>query len=47
MALRFDAGEVVTAMVTPMKKSGEIDYNKAEVLAKYLIANESETLLVA
>lgn len=47
MALRFDAGEVVTAMVTPMKKSGEIDYNKAEELAKYLIANGSETLLVA
>ena len=47
MALRFDAGEVVTAKVTPMKKSGEIDYNKAEELAKYLIANGSETLLVA
>lgn len=47
MALRFDAGEVVTAMVTPMNKSGEIDYNKVEELAKYLIANGSETLLVA
>lgn len=47
MALRFDAGEVVTAMVTPMNKSGEIDYNKAEELTKYLIANGSETLLVA
>ncbi|PWL76746.1 4-hydroxy-tetrahydrodipicolinate synthase [Candidatus Gastranaerophilales bacterium] len=47
MALRFDAGEVVTAMVTPMNKSGEIDYNKTEELTKYLIANGSETLLVA
>ena len=47
MALRFDAGEVVTAMVTPMKESGEIDCNNAEELAKYLIANGSETLLVA
>ncbi len=47
MALRYDAGEVVTAMVTPFNKAGEIDYNKAEELAKYLIANGSDTLLVA
>lgn len=47
MALRYDAGEVLTAMVTPMKANKEIDYNKTEELAKYLINNGSEALLVA
>lgn len=47
MALRFDAGEVITAMVTPFNEKREIDYNKAEELAKYLISNGSDTLLVA
>lgn len=47
MALRYDAGEVVTAMVTPLNSKREIDYNRAEELAKYLINNGSEALLVA
>lgn len=47
MALRFDAGEVITAMVTPFNSKREIDYNKAEQLAKYLITHGSDTLLVA
>lgn len=47
MALRYDAGEVVTAMVTPMNANREVDYNKAEELAKYLASNGSEALLVA
>ena len=47
MALRYDAGEVVTAMVTPMNANREVDYNKAEELAKYLANNGSEALLVA
>ena len=47
MALRYDAGEVVTAMVTPMNANREVDYNKAEELAKYLANNGSESLLVA
>ncbi len=47
MALRYDCGEVITAMVTPMEKSGKIDYDRVESLAKYLIENGSDTLLVA
>ena len=47
MALRYDAGEVLTAMVTPMNANQEIDYNKAENLAKYLINNGTEALVVA
>lgn len=47
MALRYDAGEVITAMVTPLNGKREIDYNRAEELAKYLINNGSEALLVA
>lgn len=47
MAIRFDAGEVITAMVTPFDKNREIDYNKVEDLTKYLINNGSDTLLVA
>lgn len=47
MALRYDAGEVITAMVTPFNEKKEIDYNKAEELAKYLINHGSDALLVA
>lgn len=47
MALRYDCGEVITAMVTPMEKSGAIDYDKVESLAKHLIESGSDTLLVA
>ena len=47
MALRYDCGEVITAMVTPMEKSGAIDYDRVEKLAKYLIENGSDAILVA
>ncbi len=47
MALRYDCGEVITAMVTPMVKSGAIDYDKVEALAKHLIATGTESILVA
>lgn len=47
MVLRYDAGEVITAMVTPFNSKREIDYNKAEELAKYLISNGSDAILVA
>lgn len=44
---RFDCGEVITAMVTPMNSKGEIDYDNVEKLAKHLIENGSDALLVA
>ncbi len=47
MVLRYDAGEVITAMVTPFNSKREIDYNRAEELAKYLISNGSDAILVA
>lgn len=47
MALRYDAGEVITAMVTPFNSKREIDYDKAEALAKHLITNGTDAILVA
>lgn len=47
MAFRYDAGEVITAMVTPFNEKREIDYNKAEDLAKYLIEHGTDSILVA
>ena len=47
MTLRYDCGEVITAMVTPMDKTGAIDYDKVENLTKHLISTGSDTLLVA
>lgn len=47
MAMRFDAGEVITAMVTPFDSKREIDFNKAESLTDYLVKNGTDTLLVA
>ena len=47
MALRYDCGEVITAMVTPMDKNGAIDYDKVEFLASHLLENGSDTILVA
>ena len=44
--MRYDAGEVITAMVTPMNSKREIDYNKVESLAQHLISHGSDALLV-
>lgn len=47
MVLRYDCGEVITAMVTPMEKSGAIDYDKVESLAEHLVNSGSDAILVA
>ncbi len=47
MVMRFDAGEIITAMVTPFNSKREIDFNKAENLTDYLVKNGTDTLLVA
>ncbi len=44
--MRYDAGEVITAMVTPMNQKREIDYNKVEALTKHLISHGSDAVLV-
>lgn len=46
MSIRFDAGEVITAMVTPMDENGRVDYDMAEKLAEHLISNGSDSILV-
>ena len=47
MTIKFDAGEVITAMVTPFTKEGSVNYDKAGELASYLVDNGSDSLLVA
>lgn len=45
--LRYDAGEVITAMVTPMDSDRKVDFKGLEALAKYLVDNGTDTILVA
>lgn len=45
--MRINAGEVITAMVTPFNENFEVDYNTVEKLADYLINNGSDAILVA
>ena len=44
--MRYDAGEVITAMVTPFNEKREVDYDKVEELAKYLVNTGSDAVLV-
>ena len=44
--MRYDAGEVITAMVTPFDEKREVDYEKVEALAKYLVNTGSDAVLV-
>ena len=44
--MRYDFGEVLTAMVTPFDKNGRVDYNKVEELTSYLIDNGSDSIIV-
>ena len=39
-------GRLITAMVTPFKENGDVDYESAVRLAKYLIEHGSEGILV-
>ncbi len=47
MALRYNAGEVITAMVTPFDDNKNIDYNALEKLVNHLIDNGSDAILIA
>ncbi|MCR5265865.1 MAG: 4-hydroxy-tetrahydrodipicolinate synthase [Cyanobacteria bacterium RUI128] len=44
--MRYDFGEVITAMVTPFDKNGKVDYNKVEELTSYLIEHGSDAIIV-
>ena len=45
--MRYDAGEVITAMVTPMNQKREIDYNKVESLTHHLMNHGSDAVFAA
>lgn len=47
MNIRYNAGEVITAMATPFDKDMNIDYKAAEKLADYLANNGSDAILIA
>lgn len=47
MALRYDAGEVITAMVTPFNEDLTINFADVEKLTQHLIDNGSDAVLVA
>lgn len=40
-------GQVVTAMVTPFDKNGQIDYGQTGILIDYLLENGSDALVIA
>ena len=44
--MRFDAGEVITAMVTPFNEKRDVDYEKVETLAYQLINTGSDAIVV-
>ena len=47
MAMRYDAGEVITAMVTPFNEDLTVDYVALEKLVEHLVKNGSDAILVA
>jgi len=47
MAIRYNAGEIITAMVTPFKENYEVDYEALEKLVNHLIKTGSDSILVA
>ena len=44
--MRFNCGEVITAMVTPMSQTGEVEYSKVEELTSYLTTHGSDSIVV-
>ena len=47
MTLRYDLGEMITAMVTHMNQDGTVNYDKVEEIAGYLVDNNSDAIVVA
>ena len=47
MTLRYDAGELITAMVTPFNEDLSVDYPSLEKLVNHLIETGSDGILVA
>ncbi len=47
MALRYDLGEVITAMVTPFDKEKSVDYAALEKISKHLLNQSTDAIVVA
>lgn len=47
MSLRYDAGEVITAMVTPMDSERAVDYESLEKVTRYLLQQKTDAIVVA
>ena len=47
MSLRCDLGELITAMVTPMDETRAVDYESVEKVAKYLVEQKTDAIVVA
>lgn len=47
MSLRCDLGEVITAMVTPMDSKRAVDYEGVEKIARHLLEQETDAIVVA
>ncbi len=45
--MRYDAGELITAMITPFNEDLSIDYQSLEKLINHLIETKSDAILVA
>jgi 4-hydroxy-tetrahydrodipicolinate synthase len=47
MSKRYDAGKVITAMVTPFAKNLDVDYEACENLVKHLVKTGSDAVVVS
>ena len=47
MALRYDAGELITAMVTPFNSKKEVDYKALENVARHLIEQKTDGIVIS
>lgn len=47
MTLRYDAGELITAMVTPMDETRAIDYESVENVTRHLLEQKTDAIVVA
>ena len=47
MTLRYDAGEVITAMVTPFNEKKEVDYRALENIIRHLIEQKTDGIVIS
>ena len=45
--MRYDAGEIITAMITPMTEDRKIDFQSLEKLINHLIDSGTDAILAA